>query len=208
MVTDFNETLRRSSSRFPRRREFLVLALLAVSLSALWYFFGPQAEKIMQSVAANIWAGNASEKTAAVQAKNNCGEERTRDLVFKCLGASALACENAQAAVASDLFPTNFEIIKNQNSPNACSFKLSYAADSSLLSVTGKKLAGQYIFCPLLSVKGADKNDPVKYAEEIYAYGTIGVFSENNLDKDKIKSSGCSGTFIDSVLESYSLYNK
>jgi len=133
--------------------------------------------------------------------------------VLSCLGASALNCENATGILKDDFFPTIFEITKL---PDACDFKLSYGADSPLIDITGKKLALQHISCPISIVQAIDntktsapqfiapnKTDLNKYASQIYFYGTLGLFVENNLDKNKIQALGCSGDYIDSIIASY-----
>ena len=133
--------------------------------------------------------------------------------VLACLGDSAISCGNAEGTVADALFPTFFEIVKTQDS---CNFKLSYPADSTLTDITGKPLAGQYISCPIDIVKTIDnskpatpkftvptKTDSSKYASDIYFYGTLGLFVENNIDANKIQTLGCSGPYIQSVIASY-----
>ena len=147
--------------------------------------------------------------------KLNTPSTYENDPVLSCLGASALNCENATGILKDDFFPTIFEITKSQNS---CNFKLSYPADSALIDITGKKLAGQYISCPIDIVKAMDntnaaspkflvpgKTDLSKYASDIYFYGTLGLFIENNLDPNKIQALGCSGEYIQSVIASYRL---
>lgn len=135
------------------------------------------------------------------------------DPVLSCLGAGAVNCENARGILKDDFFPTILEIIE---SPDSCDFKLSYAGDSSLTDITGKDLAGQYISCPISLVKevsdtnsttprffAPDKTDFSKYGSQIYFYGIVGLFVENNLNKNKIQSLGCRGDYIDSVIASY-----
>lgn len=134
------------------------------------------------------------------------------DAVLTCLGNSVLRCEDAQAVLKDTLFPTIFQIIKDQN---ACNFKLSYGEDSALTDITGKKLAGQSILCPVGIVKTIDetkkvplfnapsRNNPGLYASQIYFYGTLGLFIENNVDQNKIQALGCRGEFISSVIASY-----
>ncbi len=135
------------------------------------------------------------------------------DPVLACLGASAVNCENAQARLKDDFFPTIFEIIKL---PNACNFKLSYEIDSILTDITGKKLALQHISCPLSIVKAIDNINPTtpqfispdktnlsNYASQIYFYGILGLFVENKLDQNKIQALGCNGDYINSVIASY-----
>ena len=138
------------------------------------------------------------------------------DMVLSCLGASALRCENAKAVLQDPLFPTIFQITKqNIAGQDTCNFRLSYAADTTLMDITGKKLAGQYVACPLQIVKALDEksatavfkapntNAAGTYASQIYFYGTLGVFIEYGLDQSKIKNVGCSGDFISSVILSY-----
>ena len=135
--------------------------------------------------------------------------------VLSCLGVSAINCENAKGILEDDFFPTVFEITQSSKS-GSCNFKLSYSADSALTDVTGKKLAGQTIMCPLSIVKAIDNTKPAtpkfivpdkadfsKYGSQIYFYGTLGLFIENNLDQNKISGLGCSGMYIDSVIASY-----
>lgn len=137
----------------------------------------------------------------------------SNNFVLDCLGNSALYCENAQAILTNDLFPNIFQIIKNQDT---CDFKLSYSEDSTLVDVTGKKSAGQYILCPINIVKRLDESNlsvPVfkepnvnnlsQYASQIYFYGTLGLFMENNVEQNKIQALGCSGSYIDSMIASY-----
>jgi hypothetical protein len=141
--------------------------------------------------------------------------------VLSCLGASAVNCENAKGVLKDDFFPTIFEITKSTQSPNYCDFKLSYGADSTLTDITGKNLALQYISCPIDIVKAIDNTKPAtpkfitpdptdlsKYASQIYLYGTLGLFVENNLDQNKIYTLGCSGEYIQSVIASYRLTHK
>ena len=136
-----------------------------------------------------------------------------KDAVLTCLGNSALRCEDVTAVLTDALFPTIFQIIKNQDT---CNFKLSYAEDSTLIDITGKKLAGQYILCPISLVsitnesttkspifQAFNENSLSKYASQIYLYGTLGLFTENNVDQNKIQALGCSGPYIDSVVASY-----
>ena len=140
------------------------------------------------------------------------------DPVLSCLGLSAANCENATGILKDDIFPTIFEITKTENS---CNFKLSYGVDNTLTDIAGNKLAGQYVSCPLDIVKAidntipstpkfivSDKTDLSKYASQIYFYGTLGLFVENNLDQNKIKSLGCEGKYVQSMIASYNLAQK
>ncbi len=134
------------------------------------------------------------------------------NVVLNCLGDSALNCEDSSAVLNDGIFPNTFQIIKNKNS---CNFKLSYGLNSTLVNISGKHMAGQYISCPISVVKSVDESKKVptfsapstgdsgKYASQIYFYGTIGVFMENSVDQNKIKSLGCSGDYISSVVTSY-----
>jgi hypothetical protein len=165
------------------------------------------------------------EKTAPIQTVEikDCGTTVAPDLnnsqtaeknaVLACLGDSALLCNDARGILTDPLFPTIFEISKVGN---VCDFKLSYADDSALSDITGQKLAGQYISCPIDIVKAIDNANPAspkfiapdttdlsKYASQIYFFGTLGLFVENNLDKNKMEMLGCNGPYIDSVIASY-----
>jgi hypothetical protein len=157
----------------------------------------------------------------------DCGTTNSPDLknpltygnnaVLNCLGDSALRCIDTRAILKDNLFPTIFQITKSKdvNGQDVCNFKLSYGVDSTLVDITGKKLANQYISCPVSIVKALDetKNPSLftapsmdnlgKYASQIYFYGTLGIFIENNIEKNKIQSLGCSGSFIDSMIASY-----
>ncbi|MFA6077276.1 MAG: hypothetical protein WC735_04355 [Candidatus Paceibacterota bacterium] len=162
-------------------------------------------------------------KTISVK---DCGTTNSPDLknkntyennaVLNCLGVSALSCGNAKAVFANDLFPNMIQIVGSEGADqNVCNFKLSYGADSTLVDIDGNKLAGQYISCPLSIVKAIDETKTPtlftaasidnlnKYASQIYFYGTLGVFMENNMDKNRIQALGCSGDYIDSMIASY-----
>ncbi|OGI95782.1 hypothetical protein A2917_00520 [Candidatus Nomurabacteria bacterium RIFCSPLOWO2_01_FULL_42_17] len=183
------------------------------------YFSPKTPETADTSTAGDSNNGVASDATSA----KDCGTSTAPDLknatttishisVLNCLGTSALSCENAKAVLKSDLFPDVFQIIKTGET---CNFKLSYGLDSTLFDRAGKKLAGQSISCPVNIVKAIDesknpptftapsKDNPVKYASQIHFYGSLGVFVENNLEKNKIQNLGCSGSYIDSVITSY-----
>lgn len=134
------------------------------------------------------------------------------DAVLTCLGNSALLCQDARAVLKNALFPTIVQIVSAEGN---CSLKLSYAEDSVLTDATGAKLAGQYVSCPLSIVKAVDETETTssfsapstdnlsKYASQIYFYGTLGLFVENNLDQNRIRALGCSGPYIDSVIASF-----
>jgi hypothetical protein len=137
------------------------------------------------------------------------------DNVLKCLGENAINCIPAEATINDSFFPTMFKITKKDE---VCQFSLAYSNNTPLVDVTGKNLAGRNIFCPLAVVKTMDEKDPKntvfriedidnpnKYAKDIYFYGTLGLFIENNFDQAKINNLGCSGSFIGSVIESYNL---
>jgi len=159
----------------------------------------------------------------------NCGETSApdptkpsmyiSDPVLDCIGASALSCQSAQATLTNSLYPSKLEIITNVGlGENNCAFRLSYPLDSTLASITNKKMAGESIACPLSIVKSfketekgisvfeaASLDTPSKYGAEIFFYGTAGVFIENDLDKKKIEFAGCNGGFIYLVLDSYKI---
>ena len=72
------------------------------------------------------------------------------------------------------------------------------------------------ILCPIDVVKAIDNTKPAtpkfnapnkadfsEYASDVYFYGTLGLFAENNLDMAKIQALGCSGEYIQSVIASY-----
>lgn len=140
------------------------------------------------------------------------------DSVLNCLGERSLHCENAKATLVDTLFPTIFQVVNNSDS---CNFILSYASDSQLHDITGRALANQYIICPVGIVKRINesipnnptfepptKTDLGKYASEIYFYGTIGLFMENDVSKDRVEALGCHGSYIDSVVASYKQLGK
>lgn len=137
------------------------------------------------------------------------------DTVLGCLGATAVSCVGggARATLSDPLFPNTFEVINNQG---VCSFKLSYSADINLTDASGQKLSGQSITCPVsvvkmmdeskpkaITFKAPDTTNPSVYGAQMYFYGTLGVFLENNLDQNKIKALGCSGDYINSVITGY-----
>ncbi len=132
---------------------------------------------------------------------------------LSCLGQAAANCESARGVLTDEIFPSIFEVIKSGDS---CNFKLSYPLNSSLLDDSGKRLAGQSISCPLSIVKAMDVSNPKspkftkpnianvsKYGSDIFLYGIIGVFTENNLDLNKIQSLSCSGEYINEVISSF-----
>lgn len=141
--------------------------------------------------------------------------------VLNCMGDSALSCVDAKAVLKDDLFPTVFEIVRDKNASqnmgqNACSFKISYPEDSALVDSIGRKLALQYISCPISIAKAVDESNPKapifkvpsynnlsKYASQIYYYGIIGVFIENDVDQNKILNLGCDGEYISFLIASY-----
>lgn len=229
------------NSKFLWEIVFLVVGLVCV---VSWYFYRPQIINFWNSgmsklseISLPFFDFKETNKTEIVSIPEeastvvaeikDCGVTTKPDLskpftyndnaVLNCLGSSVLACTNAKAVLKDDLFPTIFQVIKDKNNDqSSCFFKLSYAEDSVLVDVTGKKLARQYIECPVSIAKELDESNPKvpifkaptyenlgKYASQIYFYGIIGVFIENNVDKDKIKSLGCSGSYIDSVVASY-----
>lgn len=137
------------------------------------------------------------------------------DRVFKCLGESAVSCNDAEAVINDTLLPTIFKI-KNEN--EVCKFELSYKDDSSLTDIFGRKLAGRNISCPVTATKafsGVDSKDfvfkdtditkPSRYAADMYFYGSVGIFFDKDFSQSAIEELGCSGTFLDSTVESLSL---
>lgn len=154
--------------------------------------------------------------TMGVALKLGTSATYEKDSALVCLGASALVCENAKVIIKDELFPTIFEITKSANTESGCSFRLSYGLESTLTDLTGKNLAGQYVSCPLSVVKSIDNTKPAtpkfntpnmtsgsKYAADIFFYGTLGLFMENNLDPTKIQTLGCNGEYINSMIASY-----
>ena len=169
--------------------------------------------------------------TPQVAVTKNCGTSVSPQLdapasyennsVLACLGASALNCQTAIGNLQDNFFPTNFEITQSTTESGSCNFKLSYPLNSTLTDVTGKKLAGQFITCPLDIVEAIDNTNPAnpkyvaptktdlsKYAGQIYLYGTLGLFVENNLDQNKIQALGCSGGYIGEAIASYNNVKK
>jgi hypothetical protein len=133
---------------------------------------------------------------------------------LSCLGERAVNCLNAKGVLKSDIFPTSFEVIHEEE---RCDFQLSYGSDTQLKTPSGYSLALQYVTCPIRNVKRIDETDPQKpvlkqptkenfplYASEIYQYGTVGLFLEKNFERTRIHEElSCTGSFIDSVIESY-----
>ena len=235
-----NSFSKKSSGAVLENLIFIIIGILCV---ATWWFFRPQIvafynssmdklaglsfpsipfDKIFNNDKAPVADSNEAETETAVQ---NCGIGTMPDLknpstyqndgVLACLGENASRCANVTAVLASDLFPTIFQI-ENMDGEGTCNFRLSYGEDSSLADIAGKPLAGQYISCPLGIVKAVNEEDPqsptfdapsignrAKYASEIYFYGTLGLFMENSLNPNKIRSLGCNGPYIDSVVASY-----
>ena len=205
--------------------KFLIVLVVIVALGIGFWYFSPQILNLPKELS-NLWSNTTTPAANTVpQATDitDCGTgvapkfgtpaTYENNSVLACLGDSAISCGNAEGTVADALFPTFFEIVKTQDS---CNFKLSYPADSTLTDITGKPLAGQYISCPIDIVKTIDnskpatpkftvptKTDSSKYASDIYFYGTLGLFVENNIDANKIQTLGCSGPYIQSVIASY-----
>ncbi|OGI93596.1 hypothetical protein A3A03_00805 [Candidatus Nomurabacteria bacterium RIFCSPLOWO2_01_FULL_40_18] len=223
-VTMQSSSYSKSPAWFPKI--ILIVIILGGIFWAGWFLraplmklFNPEVNKTDNT--ASVLNNPVIANTAIVK---DCGIGTTPDLknpltyqndaVLACLGNSALRCENAKANLNDALFPTNFQIIKNEDG-QSCNFKLSYKPDSTLVDATGQKLAGQYISCPISIVKVLDetKSTPSfsapstenlgKYASQIYFYGTLGLFMETNVNKSQIQSLGCSGPYIDTVIASY-----
>ena len=51
------------------------------------------------------------------------------------------------------------------------------------------------------------KDNLTQYGFDIYFYTTLGLFIDNNFDKTKISELGCSGDYIQSVIESHNMKN-
>lgn len=139
-----------------------------------------------------------------------------KDPVLKCLGENILSCTNATGVINDPLFPSLFKVVPELN--NICKFELSYQADNTLVDVFGSKLALRSISCPISIMKKLDEKDPKnpifvmlnkdnpnQYGADIYFYSTLGVFIENNFDQNKIEGLGCTGGFIDSMIQSYKM---
>lgn len=206
----------------------IVVAGFAASFG-FWYYhsqtLGSNVVNRNPSNESNNLISESQPATSLIPAVRDCGVSVAPKLgiydsnpVLTCLGESALSCENAKGILRDNFFPTIFEITK---SGETCNFKLAYSVDSTLTYVTGESLAGHYISCPVNIVKAIDdsntsspkfvdpnKNDLNKYASQIYFYGTLALFMENNFDQNKIQSLGCSGEYIQSVIASYNLSEK
>ena len=204
-------------------KSFLIFLILALVCYAGWYYRSRILAFPAEMKGAYNFLLNKINSPAKIVSENNpilqpdqivsvkdCGTSMAPDrkvigsynnnAVLNCLGQSALACATGAKAVLTDsLFPTIFEI---KNDQGICEFKLSYSQDSALVDTTGKKLAGQSIICPVSLVQEGIDN-PSIYAAQIYFYGTLGLFVENNLDQNKIENLGCSGSYIQSVIKSY-----
>jgi len=229
----------------PRLRIIVVGVVIALFCLGAWYFFGPQIKNFWNATMNNVRGFSVPsfnfDKIFSIDkapAKNNtivknvnpvknCGTSIAPDLknpllykddaVLNCLGNSALSCTPARAVLEDALFPTIFQITKeNTKDPNVCNFRLSYGPESTLVDITGKKLALQSISCPVGIVKALDESSSEtivfkapsldnsgKYASQIYFYGTLGLFIEQGIDKTKIQNLGCSGSYIDSVVASF-----
>ncbi|MEX2028932.1 MAG: hypothetical protein WD963_00410 [Candidatus Paceibacterota bacterium] len=210
---------------------FLIFAVLGALGLVIWFFRGSLVNSLnflpfiggsTIPTSPQAVVPNDAVVTPVAQVKD-CGISTTPNLrnpatyesdgVLACLGNSARLCENARAILTDDLFPTIFQILKNQDT---CTFRLSYESNSTLLDINGTPLARQYISCPINIVKAIDESNPKsitfnppstenlgKYASEIYFYGTIGLFMENDVDRNRIQALGCSGEYINSVIASY-----
>ncbi len=224
----------------------LVVVIVALIVFVAWYFYRAPMMSFWNSLVSSLSTLPSTIKNIAVKPEattpvvdnivipepvapavvfKDCGTSASPDLknsktyrdnvVLNCLGNSALVCEDAKAVLTDALFPSIVEIVKDP-SQNTCSFRLSYANDSTLVDANGNSLSGQYISCPINIVKAVDESKPSspvfkaptltdvnKYASQIYFYGTLGVFMENNVDINKIQTLGCSGNYINSVIMSY-----
>ena len=134
------------------------------------------------------------------------------DPVLACMGAAALSCSNARATISigsggSAQLSTSTLKITNPGSGGACSFTV---VPAPAPNASGASASALSISCPLSIVKASDdflssatptwksptKTDPNKYAGEIYYYGAMGVFIQNNFSEAKIRAAGCTGDFI------------
>jgi hypothetical protein len=226
---------------FLKVKEFMMFVLVFGAIFVAWYFFRPQIAGVWHSLTRGIssFAGGylnkpeepvvqnqAPEQPASPVVKvvetKDCGittapdrkkpETYQKDEVLQCLGAALLNCDPAEAVLKDPLFPNKYKIT---NKEGVCTFQLSYADDSTLTDISGNKLAGQYVSCPVSSVKKMEEDGKTvtfaapnedlasEYAAEIYFYGNLGLFIENNFDKTKIGNLGCGGSFIDSMIASY-----
>ncbi len=123
--------------------------------------------------------------------------------VLKCLGENAIICTNAEGTINDGLFPTFFKVI---NKDDICEFELSYKDESILCPMSiVKTVDDTNIKNPVFKIAKTDS--PNKYITDIYSYGTRLLFIENNFDKNKIENLGCTGSFIDSVIEGHNLIN-
>ena len=185
-------------------------------------FGGADEEEENNNVAPNATATPKTAQNTQIVVKD-CGVTTAPDLknvstyrdntVLNCLGGYISSCTPARATLTSALLPSVVEITKTGD--NICKFKLSYSADNTLVDDTGSSLAGQYITCPVNIVKMVDesgktlifkeptKSDLAKYASQLYYYGVLGVFMEQNVEKSRILSLGCTGPYIDSVVAGY-----
>ena len=228
----------------PKTKILVYIVAAVVFCFAAWWFFSPQINRLWDSAINSggfsipsfgldkIFGTDKAPVKDNTVVKNtntvkNCGTSTAPDLqnsslykndsVLNCLGDSALSCTSARGVLRDALFPTIFQITREDaKGLNTCNFKLSYDQDSALVDIAGKKLAGQYILCPVGIVKmldesnleaaifkAPDTDNPSKYASQIYFYGTLGLFIEQNLDQNKIQSLGCSGPYIDSMMASF-----
>ncbi len=153
----------------------------------------------------------------ALAAEKDCGTTNGKtpyasDPVLACMGAAALSCGSARATVSvgsggSAQPSTSALKITNPGSGGSCSFTV---VPAPAPAASGASASAPSISCPLSIVKASDdflssatptwknptKTDPNKYAGEIYYYGAMGVFIQNNFSEAKIRALGCTGDFI------------
>ena len=156
-------------------------------------------------------------QSSALAAEKDCGTTNGKtpyasDPVLACMGAAALSCSNARATISigsggSAQPSTSTLKITNPGSGGACSFTV---VPAPAPNASGASASAPSISCPLSIVKASDdflssatptwknptKTDPNKYAGEIYYYGAMGVFIQNNFSEAKIRAAGCTGDFI------------
>jgi hypothetical protein len=224
--------------RNSKAKEIIVFVLIFGAILAAFSFFRPELSNAWSSLkggvvkfSSNYFNRPDAQPKVAVQEPvtpvavipkiKDCGvstapdrktpDKYQNDDVLKCLGASLISCDWSKAILTDPLFPTNLEVSQGDN----CTFKLSYSSDSTLVDISGNKLAGQYVMCPVSVIKKMEEKnktvtftdpdkDPVsEYSAEAYFYGSLGLFIESNFNKTKISDLGCTGSFIDSMIASY-----
>ena len=121
-----------------------------------------------------------------------------KDQVLACLGNAVLNnCENAKGIFKSNMYPTIFQIINDQNT---CYFKLAYDQNSttyanqfiqcpvSIINIIDEEASSKEVSRDKIIFKNPTKDNPNEYAAQIYAYGTSVVFFVNGYDQTRIKN--------------------